>query len=61
MLNQAIVNTSGQTRLRATVERAQQGGAPSVGQWMEFPGYTLSRSIAGLGSDVSLPKHPIIC
>ncbi|TVY35024.1 2-keto-3-deoxy-L-rhamnonate aldolase [Lachnellula occidentalis] len=47
----AIVSASGKTRLRATLERAQKGGAPSVGQWLEFPGFTLSRTVASLGSD----------
>ena len=50
----AIVSSTGGTRLRATLERAQKGGSPCVGQWMEFPGYSLARTIAGLGSDVSL-------
>lgn len=51
----AVVSPSGKTRLRATVERAQQGGLPSVGQWLEFPGYTLARTVAALGSDVCDP------
>ena len=49
----AIVSGTGKTRLRAALERAQAGGAPCVGQWMEFPGYTLARTIGGLGFDVS--------
>lgn len=48
----SIVSTTGKTRVRATLERAQKGGAPSVGQWLEFTGYTLARTVAGLGSDV---------
>jgi len=45
----AIVSDTGKTRLRAALEYAQHGGAPCVGQWMDFPGYTLARTIAGLG------------
>ncbi|KAG4422746.1 hypothetical protein IFR04_004094 [Cadophora malorum] len=47
----AIVSPTGKTRLRASLERAKEGESPSIGQWMEFPGYTLARTIAGLGSD----------
>jgi len=47
-----IVNDSGKTRLLHTLQRAQAGGSPSVGQWMEFPGYTLAKTVAGLGADV---------
>jgi hypothetical protein len=55
-LKTAIVSPEGKTRLRAALERAQSGGAPCVGQWMEFPGYTLARTIAGLGMfDVCSP------
>ncbi len=53
-LETAIVSSTGKTRLRAALERAQKGGAPCVGQWLEFPGYSLARTVAGLGSDVSL-------
>lgn len=52
-LKSTVISDSGKTRLRAALERAKQGGSPCVGQWMEFPGYTLARTIAGLGSDVS--------
>jgi len=48
----SIVNNAGKTRLLHTLQRAQKGGGPSVGQWMEFPGYTLARTVAGLGADV---------
>jgi 4-hydroxy-2-oxoheptanedioate aldolase len=48
-----IVDSSGKTRIRAALERAQKGGAPCVGQWLEFPGFTLARTIASLGPDVS--------
>ncbi|KAI9735004.1 MAG: hypothetical protein M1834_002087 [Cirrosporium novae-zelandiae] len=47
----SIVSDTGKTRLQASLERAQAGGAPSVGQWMEFPGYTLARTVAELGED----------
>ncbi|KAK4496928.1 hypothetical protein PRZ48_011377 [Zasmidium cellare] len=40
--------TPPKTRLRASLERAASGGAPSVGQWLEFPGYTLARTVASL-------------
>jgi hypothetical protein len=53
----SIVDDTGKTRLLKTLQRAQAGGAPSVGQWMEFPGYTLARTIAGLGPDVSPPHR----
>jgi len=49
----SIVSETGKTRLRAALERARDGGAPCVGQWMDFPGFTLARTIAGLGADVS--------
>jgi 4-hydroxy-2-oxoheptanedioate aldolase len=51
-IKSAIVSDTGKTRLRAALERAKAGGAPCVGQWMEFPGYTLARTIGGLGFDV---------
>ncbi|EXJ79530.1 hypothetical protein A1O3_07809 [Capronia epimyces CBS 606.96] len=47
----SIVSTSGKTRLRAALERAAAGGRPCIGQWMEFPGFSLSRTIAALGED----------
>ncbi|KAK4547326.1 hypothetical protein LTR36_000982 [Oleoguttula mirabilis] len=43
--------TTGKTRLRASLERAAAGGDPSVGQWLEFPGYTLARTVGSLGCD----------
>lgn len=48
----SIVSNTGKTRFRAALERAAEGGAPCVGQWIEFPGFTLARTIAGLGEDV---------
>ncbi|KAH8599912.1 Pyruvate/Phosphoenolpyruvate kinase-like domain-containing protein [Bisporella sp. PMI_857] len=50
-LRTAIVSNTGKTRLRASLERAQAGGQPSVGQWIDFPGYTLAKTVAGLGFD----------
>jgi len=55
-----IVSSTGKTRLRAALERARDGGAPAVGQWLEFPGFSLARTVAGLGSDVSITFHPIM-
>lgn len=52
----SVVSNTGKTRFRAALERARDGGAPCVGQWMEFPGYTLARTVAGLGADVCLIK-----
>jgi 4-hydroxy-2-oxoheptanedioate aldolase len=42
---------TGKTRLRASLERAAAGGEASVGQWLEFPGFTLARTVASLGCD----------
>ncbi|KAI9684619.1 MAG: hypothetical protein M1820_010879 [Bogoriella megaspora] len=47
----SIVDSLGKTRLRASLERAKTGYGPSVGQWMEFPGYSLARTVASLGVD----------
>lgn len=47
-----VVDATGKTRLRATLERARGGGDASIGQWLEFPGYTLARTVAPLGADV---------
>ena len=52
-IKSAIVSPAGKTRLQAALDRAQKGGLPCTGQWMEFPGYTLARTIAGFGFDVS--------
>jgi hypothetical protein len=51
-----VVNVAGKTRLRESLERAKAGLGPSVGQWLEFPGYTLARTVAPLGEDVSHPS-----
>jgi hypothetical protein len=58
--NSLIVSSTGKTRLRAALERAKDGGAPAVGQWMEFPGFSLARTVAGLGSDVRTIFQPVI-
>lgn len=49
-----VVNSSGKTRLRESLERAKKGEGPSVGQWLEFPGYALASAVASLGEDVGL-------
>ncbi|KAH7014082.1 2-dehydro-3-deoxyglucarate aldolase [Microdochium trichocladiopsis] len=46
-----VVDPAGKTRLRQSLERAKAREGPSVGQWLEFPGYTLARTIAPLGQD----------
>ncbi|KAK0373627.1 hypothetical protein CLIM01_08998 [Colletotrichum limetticola] len=46
-----IVDASGKTRLRESLERAKRRQEPSVGQWLEFPGYSLARTVAPLGED----------
>lgn len=49
---QTAVDSTGKTRLRASLERAATaGGEPSIGQWLEFPGFTLARTVASLGCD----------
>lgn len=48
-----VVNSTGKTRLQQSLERARKREAPSVGQWLEFPGYSLAKTIAPLGEDVS--------
>lgn len=47
-----VVNASGKTRLRESLERSRRGEGPSIGQWLEFPGYSLARTVAPLGEDV---------
>ena len=54
-----VVNSAGKTRLRESLERAKRGEGPSVGQWLEFPGYSLARTVAPLGEDVSTPLPPL--
>ena len=57
-VNTAIVSPTGKTRFRAGLERAAAGGRPCIGQWMEFPGFSLAKTIAALGEDVSEPEPP---
>lgn len=47
----AIVSDTGKTRFQAALERAKAGGAPCVGQWLMYPGYSLARHVAELGCD----------
>jgi 4-hydroxy-2-oxoheptanedioate aldolase len=49
----SIVSSTGKTKLQDALERARETGQPAVGQWMEFPGYSLARTVAAIGSDVS--------
>ncbi|KAL3461365.1 Phosphoenolpyruvate/pyruvate domain-containing protein [Aspergillus heterothallicus] len=42
---------SSKTRLQASLERAAARHSPSVGQWLEFPGHALARTVAQLGED----------
>jgi hypothetical protein len=55
-MSEATTNTQGQDMTRtpfiASLERARRREAPSVGQWLEFPGYHLARTVASLGEDV---------
>ncbi|KAJ3543340.1 hypothetical protein NM208_g3628 [Fusarium decemcellulare] len=46
-----VVDASGKTRLRQSLERAKDRKGPSLGQWLALPGYTLARTIAPLGED----------
>lgn len=46
------VGNTMQTRLASSLERARRGDGPSVGQWLELPGYSLARTVAPLGEDV---------
>ncbi|KAL4910732.1 hypothetical protein BDW74DRAFT_184479 [Aspergillus multicolor] len=39
------------TRLQSSLARAAAREAPSVGQWLEFSGYQLAQTVAGLGQD----------
>lgn len=60
MSSASIVSDTGKTRLQVALERAKNGGPPAVGQWLEFPGYSLARTVASLGGvDVRLTKAEI--
>ncbi|KAK0385378.1 hypothetical protein NLU13_7854 [Sarocladium strictum] len=50
-ISSPVVNASGKTKLRESLERAKAGHGPSIGQWLMFPGYTLAKAVAGLGMD----------
>ncbi|KAI1871479.1 uncharacterized protein JN550_004473 [Neoarthrinium moseri] len=50
-ISSPVVDASGKTRLRDSLERAKRGDGPSIGQWLEFPGYTLARTVGPLGQD----------
>jgi hypothetical protein len=52
MKSNLMASMSGQTRLHQSLERARLGHGPSVGQWLELPGYSLARTVATLGEDV---------
>jgi hypothetical protein len=51
-ISSPVVDPTGKTRLQASLERAKLRQGPSLGQWLEFPGYTLARTVASLGEDV---------
>ncbi|GKZ30304.1 hypothetical protein AbraIFM66950_008640 [Aspergillus brasiliensis] len=46
-----VVSETGKTRLQASLDRAAARQGPSIGQWLEFPGYSLARTVAPLGAD----------
>lgn len=50
-MQSATEPTPPKTPLRLSLERASTGGPPSIGQWLEFPGYHLARTVASLGPD----------
>ena len=54
----SIMSSTGKTRLRSALERAQNGGEPCIALWLWFPGYSLARLVGGLGADVSLSPTP---
>lgn len=52
-----ILPARGPTRLQLSLQHAaadQEGGSPSVGQWIQFRNAELASSIAQLGGDVCL-------
>ncbi|CAH0020376.1 unnamed protein product [Clonostachys rhizophaga] len=51
MAKSPVVDRAGKTRLRESLERAKRGQGPSIGQWLEFPGYSLAKTVAPLGED----------
>lgn len=52
----AEATSTGKTRLRVSLEGAAARQGPSIGQWLEFPGYSLARTVSQLGEDVSYPS-----
>ncbi|OJK04010.1 hypothetical protein ASPACDRAFT_1852926 [Aspergillus aculeatus ATCC 16872] len=46
-----IASTTDKTRLQTSLARAAARKGPSIGQWLELPGYSLARTVAGLGED----------
>lgn len=48
----------GKTRFRASLERAKARKGPSIGQWMMFPGYTVSSS-SNQVNDVDRYSSPV--
>jgi hypothetical protein len=59
MVNQTpspVVDRTGRTRLRDSLEKSKRGEGPSIGQWLEFPGYSLAKTVAQLGPDVGVSR-----
>lgn len=59
-ISSPVVDSSCKTRLKESLERAKAGQGPSIGQWMMFPGYSLTKTVATLGEDVSWRYRCII-
>jgi len=51
-----VVDRTSRTRLRDSLEKAKRGEGPSIGQWLEFPGYSLAKTVARLGEDVGVSR-----
>ncbi|PYI25170.1 Phosphoenolpyruvate/pyruvate domain-containing protein [Aspergillus indologenus CBS 114.80] len=49
-----IFSAVNETRLQTSLARAAARKGPSIGQWLELPGYSLARTVAGLGEDWAL-------
>ena len=62
-ISSPVVDATGKTRFRESLERANARKGPSVGQWLTFPGYTVAKTVATLGEDVrphscsTYPRH----
>ncbi|KAH7016878.1 Pyruvate/Phosphoenolpyruvate kinase-like domain-containing protein [Ilyonectria destructans] len=51
----------GNTKLKASLLRAKAGGAPSMGQWLQYPGNHLASTVASLGPDVLVDcEHGVV-